>query len=143
VQRFPAVPNVRLRPRSGGLGERLGYRLDRFLSLHPIVQLAAVLVWATLLALLFGGLSLLFADDPATDLDGGFWWAITHMLDGGTIQGDHGFLRRFVGVGVTLVGAALVALVTGAFASSFSDRLREMRSGTFAILVRGQVLVLG
>ena len=44
------MPSVRLRPKSGGLAERVSYRLDRFLALHPLVQLAAVLVWATALA---------------------------------------------------------------------------------------------
>lgn len=143
MRRSAVVPNVRLRPRSGGLAERLGYRLDRFLALHPAVQLLAVGVWATLLAVLFGALSQLFANDATTDSDGGFWWAVTRMLDGGTVAADSGFLRRFVGIGVTLVGMVLVAVVTGAFASSFADRLRQIRRGTFSIFERRHLLLLG
>jgi hypothetical protein len=137
------VPSVRLRPRSGGLAERLGYRLDRFLALHPAWQLLAVLLWATLLALAFGAVSLVFADDPSTDADGGLWWAITRMLDGGTVASDSGLGRRFVGVSVTLVGMVLVAVVTGAFASSFADRMRDIRRGTFSIFERRHALLLG
>jgi hypothetical protein len=137
------VANVRLRPKSGGLAERVSYRLDRFLSLHPIVQLAAVLVWATALALLFAGVSLILADEKDATLDHGLWWAITHMLDGGSVSSDQGFSRRFVGVFVTLVGMLLVAVVTGAFASSFADRLRDIRRGTSTIFERGHVLLLG
>lgn len=143
VQASEAMPNVRLRPKSGGLAERVGYRLDRFLALHPLVQLAAVLVWATALALLFAGASLLVSGEPDAGMRGGLWWAITHMLDGGTVSADQGFLRRFLGVGVTLVGMVLVAIVTGAFASSFADRLRDIRRGTSIIFERGHVLLLG
>ncbi len=143
VQASGTMPNVRLRPKSGGLAERVSYRLDRFLALHPLVQLAAVLVWATALALLFAGASLLASGEPDAGMRGGLWWAITHMLDGGTVSADQGFLRRFLGVGVTLVGMVLVAIVTGAFASSFADRLREIRRGTSFIFERGHVLLLG
>lgn len=142
VPAFRAVPSVRLRPRSGGLAERISYRLDRFLSLHPAVQLVAVLVWATALALLFAGAHVLLAEE-SSNVGGGLWWAITHMLDGGTVASDEGFGRRFVGISVTLVGMVLVAIITGAFASSFADRLRDIRRGTSAIFERGHVLLLG
>lgn len=143
MQASASVPNVRLRPRSGGLAERISYRLDRFLSLHPVVQLVAVLVWATALAFVFAGVSLLVAEDRGTGLPASLWWAITHMLDGGTVTGDQGFLPRFLGVGVTLVGMVLLAIVTGAFASSFADRLRDVRRGTSVIFESGHVLLLG
>jgi hypothetical protein len=101
------------------------------------------MVWATLLAVFFGGLSQIFADDPTTEQDGGFWWAVTRMLDGGTLAGDHGLLRRFIGLGVTLVGMVLVAVVTGAFASGFAERLHHIRRGTLAIFERRHILFLG
>ena len=46
MQVSAAVPSVRLRPKSGGLGEWFGYRRDRFLALHPGIQLLAVLVFS-------------------------------------------------------------------------------------------------
>ena len=137
------MPSVRLRPKSGGLGERLSYRLDRFLALHPVVQLAAVLVWATLLALVFGLVSLAFSEDAGAGLVHGLWWAITHMLDGGAVAGDKGPAHRVVGVGVTLAGTLLVALITGAFASSFVARLRDVRRGTFTVFERKHIVFLG
>ena len=143
MPRSAAVPSIRLRPKSGGLGEWLGYRLDRFLALHPIVQLVSVLVSATVLAVAFGFVSLMFADDPAKEVDRGFWWAVTRMLDGGTVAGDTGLGRRFIGISVTLVGMVLVAIITGAFASSFADRMRDIRRGTFAVFERKHALLLG
>ncbi len=137
------MPSVRLRPKSGGLGEWLGYRLDRFLALHPLIQLLSVLVAATLLAVGFGLASLGLEDDPSTHVDQGFWWAVTRMLDGGTVAGDVGFARRFVGISVTLVGMVLVAIITGAFASSFADRMRDIRRGSFTIFERKHALLLG
>lgn len=137
------MPSVRLRPKSGGVGEWFGYRLDRFLALHPAIQLLTVLVCATLLAVLAGAVSLAFADDPTTEHDGGFWWAVTRMLDGGTVAADAGFGRRFVGISVTLVGMVLVAIITGAFASSFADRMRDIRRGSFSVFERRHALLLG
>ena len=143
MQPSRAVPSVRLRPKSGGLGEWLGYRLDRFLALHPLIQLLTVLISATLLAVGFGLTSLAFTDDPSTDADRGFWWAVTRMLDGGTVANDVGFGRRFVGISVTLVGMVLVAIITGAFASSFADRMRDIRRGSFTVFERRHALLLG
>ncbi|MBK8258988.1 MAG: hypothetical protein IPK82_40805 [Polyangiaceae bacterium] len=137
------MPNIRLRPHRGGFAERVSYRLDRFLSLHPVVQLLAVLVWATLLALLFGAVSLVLGGGTPREMGAGLWWAITHMLDGGTVAQNQGFLPRFVGIGVTLVGMVLVAIVTGAFASSFADRLRDIRRGTSSIFEHNHILLLG
>ncbi len=138
-----AVPRVRLRPKSGGIGEWFGYRLDRFIALHPGIQLLAVLVAATLLAVFSGAVSLAFADDPGTEHDGGFWWAVTRMLDGGTVSADSGFGRRFIGISVTLMGMVLVAIITGAFASSFADRMRDIRRGSFSVFERRHALLLG
>ncbi|MFO0590909.1 MAG: hypothetical protein U0441_25425 [Polyangiaceae bacterium] len=137
------MPSVRLRPKSGGIGEYLGYRLDRFLALHPVIQLVAVLVWATLLALAFGVLSHFAVNDPNVEQDSGFWWAVTRMLDGGTVAADTGLWRRFFGIGVTLVGMVIVAIITGAFASSFADRMRDIRRGSFAVFERRHALLLG
>jgi ion channel POLLUX/CASTOR len=47
------------------------------------------------------------------------------------------------GVGVTLVGLVAVAVLTGAFASGFGERLREFRRGTIAIFERDHILVVG
>ncbi len=124
------------------LSQRLSYRLDRFLSSHPVVQLGAVLGAATFLAVLFGVLFKVLSEGDHT-VDHSVWWSVTHMLDGGTVADDKGFGSRLLGLGVTLVGMVLVAIVTGAFASSFADRLREVRRGTLPVFERGHIVILG
>ncbi len=139
-------------------GARIGYRIDRFLALHPLIQLTSVLLAATALAFLFGvtitvldhalGVSAGCHDQPgceAKSVTGGLWWAITRMLDGGTVGADtgSGLLRQTFGLGVTLVGLVAVTLLTGAFASSFSERLAAIRRGSLPVFERGHVLLLG
>lgn len=133
------------------LTNRLGYRIDRFLGLHPAVQLAAVVNIALVLAFLFGcAIYLLDAQDSAEgggvrSLPEGVWWAITRLLDGGTVAGDGrtGFVRQAFAIGVTLLGLVAVTVLTGAFASSFSDRLSAIRRGSLPVFERGHVLLLG
>lgn len=146
------------RPPEQTFGARIGYRIDRFLALHPLIQLTSVLVAATALAFLFGvtitvldqalGVSAGCHDQPgceARSVTGGLWWAITRMLDGGTVGADtgSGLLRQTFGLGVTLVGLVAVTLLTGAFASSFSERLAAIRRGSLPVFERGHVLLLG
>jgi hypothetical protein len=134
------------------LSNRLGYRIDRFLALHPAWQLLWVLLAATFLACFFGWI--VFVIDSVSSLeegsriDGpidGLWWAITRMLDGGTVAGDarSGFFRQFFGLGVTLVGLVAVTVLTGAFASSFAERLGAIRRGSLPVFERRHVLLLG
>lgn len=141
------------------LGARVGYRIDRFLGLHPAVQLAAVLVAAFVLAVVFGaviwGVDLALAApgavcDPAQNkgactFGDGLWWVITRMVDGGTVSNDSdvGFVHQTFGMGVTLIGLVAVTILTGAFASSFTERLHALRRGMLPVFERGHVLVLG
>jgi precorrin-6B methylase 1 len=134
------------------IGSRIGYRIDRFLALHPAVQLLAVLGSALVLAFLFGCAVYLIDDShgAAPDQQGkvgsvvdGLWWAITRMLDGGTVTYDSGPLRQIFGLGVTLIGMLAVAIITGSFASSFSERLRDLRRGALPVFEEGHVVFLG
>jgi hypothetical protein len=134
------------------IGSRIGYRIDRFLALHPAVQLFAVLGSALVLAFAFGCAIYLIDDSTgaAPDQEGrvvrvvdGLWWAITRMLDGGTVTSDSGPLRQIFGLGVTLIGMVSVAIVTGSFASSFSERLRDLRRGSLPVFEEDHVVVLG
>ena len=145
------MPRVSRRSPDQSLTNRLGYRIDRFLGLHPAVQLAAVLGIALVLAFLFG-CTIFALDAPARGDSGGvgsltegIWWAITRLLDGGTVASDGhtGFLRQVFGLGVTLLGLVAVTVLTGAFASSFSDRLSGIRRGSLPVFERGHVLLLG
>jgi Castor and Pollux protein voltage-gated ion channel component len=145
------VPLVPRRSPDQSLTNRLGYRIDRFLGLHPAVQLAAVLNVAVVLAFLFG--CTIYLLDAPGDVEGGgvrsltegFWWAITRLLDGGTVASDGrtGFVRQVFAIGVTLLGLVAVTVLTGAFASSFSDRLSAIRRGSLPVFERGHVLLLG
>lgn len=145
------MPRVPRRSPDQSLTNRIGYRIDRFLGLHPAVQLAAVLSVALVLAFLFG--CTIFALDASSrgdsssvhSLSEGIWWAITRLLDGGTVAGDGrtGFLRQVFALGVTLLGLVAVTVLTGAFASSFSDRLSGIRRGSLPVFERGHVLLLG
>jgi Trk K+ transport system NAD-binding subunit len=124
------------------MGDRLGYRLDRFLGLHPLVQLATFV--ALLFALAFGvGIVLFALDAGSPSVTEGFWWSITRMLDGGTVASDSSPLRRVLGLGTTLFGLAALAVLTGAFASVFSERLKQLRDGTLPVYERRHVLLLG
>jgi hypothetical protein len=145
------VPLVPRRSPDQSLTNRLGYRIDRFLGLHPAVQLAAVLNVAVVLAFLFG-CTIYVLDAPGgvegggvRSLAEGFWWAITRLLDGGTVASDGrtGVVRQMFGIGVTLLGLVAVTVLTGAFASSFSDRLSAIRRGSLPVFERGHVLLLG
>ncbi len=145
------MPLVPRRSPDQSLTNRLGYRIDRFLGLHPAVQLAAVLNVAVVLAFLFG--CTIYVLDAPGDTEGGgvrsltegFWWAITRLLDGGTVASDGrtGFVRQVFAIGVTLLGLVAVTVLTGAFASSFSDRLSAIRRGSLPVFERGHVLLLG
>src|SRR5207247_941724 len=73
----------------------------------------------------------------------GLWWAITRMLDGGTVASDSGPRRQIFGIGVTLIGTIAVAILTGSFASSFSDRLNALRRGALPVFEKGHVVFLG
>ncbi len=145
------MPRVPRRSPDQSLTNRIGYRIDRFLGLHPAVQLAAVLSVALVLAFLFG-CTIFVLDAPASGEHGGvhsltegIWWAITRLLDGGTVASDGrtGFLRQVFALGVTLLGLVAVTVLTGAFASSFSDRLSAIRRGSLPVFERGHVLLLG
>ena len=144
------MPLVPRRSPDQSLTNRIGYRIDRFLGLHPAVQLAAVLNVALVLAFLFG-CTIYVLDAPGTaeggvhSLTEGFWWAITRLLDGGTVASDGrtGFVRQVFGILVTLLGLVAVTVLTGAFASSFSDRLSSIRRGSLPVFERDHVLLLG
>lgn len=146
------------RPSEQTFGARVGYRIDRFLALHPLVQLSAVLAAAVVLAFFFGSAIAIIDRVDAPDaackaqancategVASGLWWAITRMLDGGTVGTDtgSGVLRQAFALGVTLVGLVAVTVLTGAFASSFSERLAAIRRGTLPVFERGHVLLLG
>lgn len=135
------------RLRDRGVPTWLGYRLDRFLGLGLAVQLAVLLALGFAIALLFGcAVFLMSSTDPTDDVPtvtDGLWWAVTRILDGGTVAADRGFAKRGFGVGVTLVGLVAVAFLTGGIASSLTERLRTIRAGRLPILERGHTLVLG
>jgi Castor and Pollux, part of voltage-gated ion channel len=155
------VPKRARRALSPSIGSRVGYRIDRFLGLHPAVQVAFVVGIALMLAGAFG-FAIFFLDRhggaPATSQPSapwtpssgrvaspaeGLWWAVTRMVDGGTVASDTGALHQLFGLGVTLVGLVAVAVLTGSFASSFSERLRDLRRGTLPVFEEGHVVFLG
>lgn len=123
--------------------ERLSYRLDRFLHLHPVLQLALVLGATFVLALVFAAIAAVYGHEHAGSLGDGLWWAVTRMLDGGTVAGERGLASRLLGLAVTLTGLVALAVLTGAFASSFADRIRVIRQGRIPIFERGHVVLLG
>jgi Trk K+ transport system NAD-binding subunit len=133
-----------VRARRRDLASRLWYRLDRFLGMSPAVQILAVAVLAFVLALLFGGaIYELDGTGEVASVGDGLWWAVTRMLDGGNVASDSGLARRGFGVGVTLFGLLAVAVLTGAFASTFTERMRAVHKGTIPIFERHHALLLG
>lgn len=132
-------------PKRSVHASRWSYRFDRFLGQPPIVQLLAVLGFVFGLALFFGCLESLFGPSAgeSESILGGLWWSVTRLLDGGTVASDSGMFRRVFGVTVTVFGLVAVAILTGAFASSFAERIGALRRGSSPIFERGHVLVLG
>lgn len=125
--------------------QRLTYLLDRFLSAPPLLQIAAICLFAFALALGFGVAALLVVrgDSELETLPRAFWWALTRMFDGGTVAADASTPRRVVGTVVTVFGLVVVAVLTGAFASSFTERISALRRGTSAVFEHGHILIVG
>jgi hypothetical protein len=132
------------RSRRHGILQRISYRLDRFAGVHPAFHVFAGLVSAFVITVFFGlGVYWLDPDQGVPSVTEGLWWAITHMLDGGTVTTDTGLARRAFGITVTLFGLIAVAFLTGAFASAMTERIRAVRAGMIPIFERRHVLLLG
>lgn len=123
---------------------RLVHALEILLHAAPALQLFAIFLISLIVAVL-SGVFAHWASAPYQPVSfrEGVWWAITHLLDGGTVASDTGLWTRALGVSVTLFGLVLVALLTGAFASTFSESLERVRSGAIQAYERDHLLFLG
>ena len=145
--RYPRLVHHPEEPRRPRVIDRWSYRFDRFLGHRPVVQPHRrprrrappdAPLRLPRHGPLVGG-----ATDGDTSVGSGLWWAITRILDGGTVAVDTGAFRRVFGVIVTVFGLVSVAILTGAFASSFAERIQGLRRGTNPIFERGHLLFLG
>ncbi len=133
-----------LRQWARALGPRIVYRADRFLSYPPLIQVLVVVGLVTTLVCLFAvsGTLWFWATSDERSAGDALYWSLAMMLDGGSMTAGQPFARSFSLV-VTISGVFALSFLTGAFASSMSARLEDLREGKSAAPERGHVVILG
>jgi voltage-gated potassium channel len=103
-------------------------RFEKFLSQQLSVRRAmSVIVTATAISVLVGGLLMRLVDDQEVPTFGtGLWWATQTVttVGYGDVTVSHP-LGRIVGAVIMLEGIAFIAIVTAAISASFVERARR------------------
>lgn len=138
----PSMKELRQWARS--LGPRIVYRADRFLSYPPLIQVLVLVGLVTTLVCLFAVVGSLWfwATNDERSASDALYWSLAMMLDGGSMTAGQPFARSFSLV-VTISGVFALSFLTGAFASSMSARLEDLREGKSSAPERGHVVILG
>src|SRR5262249_22268313 len=71
----------------------------------------------------------------------GFWDALLHALDSGTIANDVGWGFRLVMLVVTLTGVSIVAVLIGAITTGLQTKLDQLRKGRSLVLERDHTII--
>jgi voltage-gated potassium channel Kch len=103
-----------------------------------LISLVVVLLAAALIAL--AGVQP--AGDQKIGFIEGFWDALLHALDSGTIAGDAGWGFRLLMLAVTLVGVSIVAVLIGAITTGLQTRLEQLRKGRSIVLEDDHTIIL-
>jgi hypothetical protein len=136
----------RARPRA--FARRILLVLEHVFHAPPTLRFLAVFLAVSAVMMEVAALSGLVAHwagapDHSVSLVEGLWWALTRLLDGGTVASDTGLLPRVLGVGVTFIGLVTTSILTGAFASAFTEGLERLQSGELPAFERDHLLFLG
>lgn len=130
-----------------GFGDRVRYQIDRFLSWSPLARFLGLFVLSFLLVALCGGLAMAVGVEPPEgqrwNILEAAWWAMSRVLDAGTMSDDKGTLIRLVATLSTLSGVAVVTLLIGLTNSTVGDKLEDLRKGKSPVIDERHTLILG
>jgi ion channel POLLUX/CASTOR len=125
------------------LGNKIRYHVDRFLSWSPLSRFLGLFILSFILILICGGLAVAVEAPKEKNLLEGMWWAMTRVLDAGTMGDDEGTLVRMVGTLSTLCGLGVVALLIGLVSSSIGEKIDDLRKGKSPVIDENHTLILG
>jgi voltage-gated potassium channel Kch len=142
-----AVPNSLELPMSKhGLKARLRYAFDRSMAAGTIALVGWLALISFFVVMFAAALIALGGIQPAGDQKmgflEGFWDALLHALDSGTIANDVGWGFRLVMLAVTLTGVSIVAVLIGAITTGLQTRLDELRRGRSIVLEDDHTIIL-
>jgi voltage-gated potassium channel Kch len=128
-----------------GVRARLRYAFDKSMSAGTI----ALIAWLALIsfivvaaaALLIALAGIQPAGDQKMGFAEGFWSALLHALDSGTIAGDAGWGFRLLMLAVTLTGVSIVAVLIGAITTGLQARLDQLRKGRSLVLETDHTII--
>jgi ion channel POLLUX/CASTOR len=123
--------------------DKLRYHIDRFLSWSPFARFLGLFALSFTLILICGILAKLAGGPKDESLLEAMWWAMTRVLDAGTMGDDEGFLIRAVATLSTLCGVGVVALLIGLVSSTIGDKIEDLRKGKSPVIDENHTLILG
>lgn len=131
-----------------GLGDKLRYQVDRFLSWSPLARFLGLFGLSFILVTICAVLAWVVMPPPEEadarfDLLEAMWWAMGRVLDAGTMSDDKGTVLRAIATLATLSGVGVVALLIGLVSSTVGDKLDDLRKGKSPIIDEGHTLILG
>lgn len=130
-----------------GLGERLRYRFDSWMSRGTVALMlllgAATLVFVTILAVIVY-VAHAYPDDAGdADFLDLLWGNLMRAIDPGTLGGDTGWAFRGFMLIVTIGGLLIVASLIGIVSGAFDAKLAQLREGRSRVLEKEHTLILG
>jgi ion channel POLLUX/CASTOR len=125
------------------IGNKIRYQVDRFLSWSPLSRFLGLFILSFILILICGGLAVAVEAPKERNLLEGMWWAMTRVLDAGTMGDDEGTLVRMVGTLSTLCGLGVVALLIGLVSGSIGEKIEDLRKGKSPVIDENHTLILG
>ncbi len=130
-----------------GLGARLRYRWEEFLSGGAGKQLFFLFALTMLMVVGFALLSLVGGAAGVELAEGSLldrgWFYFTRLIDPGTMGSDAGNPNRLVSTAATVAGVVVAGLLISALAGNFQERLEGIRRGGAPVMEDGHFLVLG
>lgn len=121
---------------------KFSYWFDNQMS-KGTVALIKLLVIVTVFAVVVLGLAV--AAFGASNIGGGIWVSLTHMMDAGTIAGDEGASLGYIFgmLVITFVGIFVTSTLTGIICNSIDEKVADLRRGKSVVVEEGHVIVLG
>jgi ion channel POLLUX/CASTOR len=128
------------------LRERLRYKFDNLMSRGTPALIGLLAAASAVLVVVFGTVSILFADDDVRQegLGRTLWMSLMRALDPGAVAGDEAngaFL--FLMLLVTIGGLFIVAALVGVLSAGLDARLDELRKGRSRVVEQGHTVLLG
>ncbi|CAL5195113.1 unnamed protein product [Lathyrus oleraceus] len=122
------------------LNKLIAYRVDVFLSVYPYAK-PLVLLFATLLLILIGGLALFGV--TSDDLVHCLWLSWTYVADSGNHANSEGIGPRLVAVSISFGGMLIFAMMLGLVSDGISEKFDSLRKGKSEVVEQNHTLILG